>query len=205
MKIIDISLEIKEGMIRYPGNPNPQINRYASIPKNKTNESLVKMGSHTGTHIDASLHIDGKTGGTEKISLNNFYGECRVLDLSRVGREIKEEDLAGFKIKKNEIILLKTENSKKGYKKFRKDFAYLSDGAAEYLAKKKIKTLGFDYISIVKFGSDSQVHKILLKNKITIFEGLDLSKVKQGKYIFAGFPLKINSDAAPARAVLVEV
>jgi len=37
-----------------------------------------------------------------------------------------------------------------------------------------------------------------------IFEGLDLSKVKPGKYFFVGLPLKLMGlDGSPARAILL--
>lgn len=57
VKFYDVSLPIKEGMIVYPGNPEPMIRRYSSIPQNKVNESLITLGSHTGTHVDSKLHI----------------------------------------------------------------------------------------------------------------------------------------------------
>lgn len=206
MRIIDISLEIKEGMITYPKNISPSIRQYKSIPKNKTNESIIKIASHTGTHIDSHRHIKNSGKTVDKYALDNFYGSCRVLDLTKAGREIKSEHLKKHKIKKGEIILLKTENSKKGYSKFRKNFAFISDEAAEYLASRKIKLIGFDYLSVVEFHSKpkSKTHHIFLKNNILIFEGLDLRKVKAGKYTFAGFPLKIKCDGAPARAVLIK-
>ena len=49
VKFYDVSLPIREGMIVYPGNPEPSIRRYSSIPRDKVNESLITFGSHTGT------------------------------------------------------------------------------------------------------------------------------------------------------------
>lgn len=205
MKIIDISMEIKPNMLAYPGNPKPKIVRCARIPKNITNESLITLGSHTGTHIDSPFHIrkTGKT--TNKIPLASLYGKCRVLDLTRAGMRISKEQLMKYKIKKGEIILLKTENSRKQYKKFRKSFAHLWHDAAEYLAKKKIKTLGIDYLSVDGFRPSGglPVHHLLITNNITVFEGLYLKNVKPGTYTFAGLPLKISCDGAPARAFLI--
>jgi kynurenine formamidase len=40
-----------------------------------------------------------------------------------------------------------------------------------------VKTLGFDYLSVKKFGSDYDVHKVLIDN-LTLFEGLNLSQVR---------------------------
>ncbi len=126
MKIIDISMEIKEGMLVYPGNPKPKIRKYVSISRNRTNESTITIGSHTGTHVDAPRHVDTKGITSDKLPLISFYGNCRVFDLSDVGREIQKNHLKRYKIKQDEIILLKTENSKKQYRTFRKNFAHLN-------------------------------------------------------------------------------
>ena len=62
--------------------------------------------------------------------------------------------------------------------------------------------MGFDYLSVKKFGSDDEVHKVLIDN-LTLFEGLNLEQVPEGKYVFAGLPLKVDCDGAPARVILV--
>lgn len=203
MKIIDISMEIKEDMLIFPNNPIPVIEQYASIPRNGTNESLITIGSHTGTHVDSPSHIDNSGEPSMKIPMESFYGKCRILDLTGAGKEIHKEHLVKHKIIENEIILLKTENSLKQYKTFRSDFAHIKIDAAEYLVKQKTKTLGVDYLSVKKFHAEKEVHETLINN-LTLFEGLYLKNVKPGNYTFIGLPLKINSDGAPARAILIE-
>jgi arylformamidase len=203
MKILDISMKIDENMLTYPNNPKPVIKRYANIPKNKTNESMISIGSHSGTHIDSQLHIRNGGNTSDELPLDSFYGECRVLDLTDVGNEIHREHLKSFDIEASEIILLKTENSKYQYSKFRRNFTHLKYDGAEYLVRKKIKTLGFDYLSVKKFGGDAEVHEILINN-LTLFEGLYLKDVDPGSYVFLGLPLKIKCDGAPARAILVK-
>lgn len=203
MKIFDITLKINEDMIVYPGNPQPKIEQYGSISKDGFNESKITLGSHTGTHIDAPYHVkeDGKT--LADISLENFYGKCKVLDLISAGKEIYKKDLTPFHIDEGDIILLKTVNSTKDYQKFRKNFAHLKFDAASYLAKKKIKTLGVDYLSVEKFNGGEGVHEVLL-DKVTVIEGLYLKDVQPGEYLFIGLPLNIDGDGAPLRAILIK-
>ncbi len=191
-------------MIVYPGNPRPLIRRYASIPQDKVNESILILGSHTGTHVDSRLHIRNEGEGTTSLPLESFYGKCRVFDLTFVEKEIHRQDLEGFQIEKGGVIvLLKTRNSTLGgYAKFRKDFIHLKLDAAEYLVMRKIKTLGFDYLSVKKFGGDDEVHELLIDN-MTLFEGLNLADVPEGEYTFLGLPLKVDLDGAPARVILV--
>lgn len=94
-RFYDVSLPIQEEMIVYPGNPKPVIERYSIIPDNGVNESLVSIGSHTGTHIDSKLHIKNGAGGTGDIPLSSFYGGCKVLDLTHIENEIHKERLRG--------------------------------------------------------------------------------------------------------------
>jgi len=202
-KFYDISIPITEKMIVYPGNPAPEIRRYSSIPENKTNESLICVGSHCGTHVDAKRHIRNGAEGAASLPLDSFCGECQVLDLTNVEKEIHRQDLERFIIHSGDIILLKTKNSLRGYTRFWEDFVHLKLDAANYLVERGVRTLGFDYLSVKKFGSDDEVHQVLIEN-LTLFEGLDLSQVPAGKYLFAGLPLRIDCDGAPARVILID-
>lgn len=202
-KIIDISLPIDEKTVVYPGNPKVSIK---TIYGKTSTHSEIKFGSHTATHIDVPKHVFKKGFGVDKIDLKKVIGECRVLDMTRVKESIKSEDLKKENIKKRERILVKTKNSLRGFKKFYDDYIYLDGDAAEFLAQKKILLFGIDYFSVKKRGGkDTRPHTELLRNGIVIFEGLDLSKVKAGKYFLIGLPLKFtNLDGAPARAVLLK-
>lgn len=202
-KIIDISLLLTEGMITYPDNP-PLVIKDASGPT--SSRSILTIGTHTGTHIDAPWHVfkDGK--GISRIPLARYVGACRVLDLTKAKEAITIGDLEKFHIKKGERILVKTRNSKRGFKTFYDDYVYLDGDAADYLVKKGITLFGIDSLSVKKRGgSDHRPHLSLLKKGIVIFEGLDLSKASAGTYTFIGLPLKLGDvDGAPARVILIQ-
>lgn len=203
LKFYDVSIQIKPGMIVYPGDPEPQIRSYTSIPMNETNLSLICFGSHIGSHVDTQKHIRNEGAGSAALSFDSLFGKCKVLDLTSVETEIHRTDLEEYSIQRGDIILLKTVNSLRGYEKFRRDYVYIEKEAAKYLVTLGVKTVGFDYISVEKFGSDLTVHQLLLDN-LTLFEGLDLSKVPAGEYTFIGLPLPIDCDGAPARVILVD-
>ena len=195
-------------MIAYPGNPRTEIKAVSRIPKASSNVSRITLGSHAGTHVDSRKHVESGAKGVDEIPLARLYGKSRVLDLRSVpfGEGIRPENLKKSQIYRGDIILLKTKNSSTGYRRFRKDFVYLTEEGAAWLAKKGVKTVGIDYLSIQKFRTGyCAAHCVLLKRGIPIFEGLDLSKVRPGSYIFVGLPLKIKGcDGAPARAILIE-
>ena len=201
-KIIDISLPNHEGMIVYPGNPEVEITEH----KGATSvHSKITLGSHTGTHIDAPKHVFPDGAGTEAIAFEALIGPCRVLDMTQVEGSVRESDLAPYAIKERERILIKTDNSERGFKKFYDDSIYLNGDAADYLAERCVALFGIDSLSVKQRGSaDNRAHTSLLKNNIVILEGLDLSQITPGEYTLACLPLALlNCDGAPARALLL--
>ncbi len=202
-KIYDISMLINEDIIVYPGSKSVVIKQQASIPQKNVNDSVITMGCHTGTHVDSQFHVSNEGKKANELLLNTFYGKCKVLDLSHVDYEIHKGDLEKFDIDENDIILLKTKNSKADYKEFNKNFVHLKLDGAQYLVDCKIKTLGCDYLSVKKFGGDDEVHEIVINN-MTLFEGLNLNSVPEGEYLFMGLPIKLECDGAPARVIIVK-
>lgn len=103
-RFYDVSLPIEQGMITYPGNPIPKISRYSSLPIDKTNESLICIGSHTGSHVDSALHLQNGVSGAAFLALDSFFGKAKVLDLTSVELEIHQENLTNYRIKKDTIL-----------------------------------------------------------------------------------------------------
>ncbi len=204
MRIIDISMGLANGMLSYPNNNRIRIAGSKSIKRDGANQSHLCMESHTGTHIDAAYHAMEKGWKLGSRRLSDFAGNAIVVDVSGSGKLIGKSALQGKRIRNNDIVLLKSENSKMGYSRFRKDYASLAMDGAEYLVALHAKAVGIDYLSIERFRSDMSVHRKLLGSGILIYEGLMLKGVRPGRYGFAGFPLKYDGDAAPARAVLIK-
>lgn len=207
MKIFDVSYEISENMPTYKNKKQkrPKKTVTSSIKKSTANESRWNLDSHTGTHVDSFKHFLDKGKTIEKLDLDYFYGKCKVFDLKKIKEKITRKDLEKLSIKKNMIVLLKTKNSFKNKTRFDFNFVYLEKSGAEFLAQKKIKTLGIDSLGIERNQPKHETHKILFRNKIVVVEGLRLKNVNSGEYIFACFPLKLKgSEASPVRAVLIK-
>ncbi len=204
MDTIDISLKIDEDIVCYPGNPEPVIEKYRQIPEDSTTESEIDIGSHTGTHVDAPQHIQENGETVKDLDLENFYGEAQVLNLTSCRKKVDIEDLREKDID-TDIVLLKTDNSNHQYQDFREDFTYLTLEGVEYLVQEGVKTVGIDYLSLVKFdgGEDATKAHQKANKEMNVIEGLDLSNVEPGSYIFSGMPIKTDTDGAPMRAVLI--
>ncbi|MDQ5950682.1 MAG: arylformamidase [Patescibacteria group bacterium] len=207
MKIIDISLPIKPGMMVYPGNPEVVIELAQDIECGaSSNVSKMSLGSHTGTHIDAPRHVFKEGEPIDKFALEAFFGPCKVFDATSEEKQVSLYFVESKEIQKGDRVLFKTKNSERGFETFRNDFVFLSGEASEYLAKKEISLVGIDYLSIKEKGSkDNRPHTEFLSRGIPILEGIDLSRVTEGEYVISAFPLKIEgADGALARAVLIE-
>ncbi|HEV8544250.1 MAG TPA: cyclase family protein [Verrucomicrobiae bacterium] len=205
-KWIDISVMIKPGMAHWPDNPEIRVERMLDMERGDVcNVSVLSMGSHTGTHMDAPLHFirDGKS--LDQMPPDATIGPCRVIEI-KDKESIKVEEIQGQRIKPGERILFKTPNSKKpsASDNFDENFVYISKEAAAYLAKAKIMTVGIDYLSVGGFKKDGvETHHALLGAGIWVIEGLNLARVKPGRYELCCLPLKVlKSDGAPARALL---
>jgi len=198
-KIIDISMPVKEGMVVWPNSIGPDL----KIKEGDLwTETEVNMNLHTATHIDAPLHRIQGGATIDEAPLDPFMGKALVIDLPEV-KIITAKDLMG--IKGADRLLFKTSNSRLQQNKFNKHFVGLAPDAAQWLVDHKIKLVGNDYLSIAQFDKQPEVHEILLKNKVVILEGLNLSGVKPGVYQLICLPIKlVGTEAAPARAVLID-
>jgi len=206
MKVIDISWPVSSAMTSYKQDEAAWMEIVKSFVKDGMRESMLHIGTHSGTHVDAPCHFlrDGKT--IDELDLSTVYGAAIVVDCTTFADSITEKALVDAKIKKGDIVLLKTTNSLNGPNdSFNIRFVSLHLSGAKYLADAGAKAVGFDYLSIEKPVDDHVAHRELFENGVTIIEGLRLNDVKPGRYTFACFPLNLVAvEAAPARAVLIE-
>lgn len=210
MRIYDVSVRLSETTPTYPGDPGIEIKSWKSLANgDSANVSLLHMGAHSGTHVDAPAHFIAGAGRVESLSLESLIGEAQVV---AVPDNITTID-AGFATAHcqpgRERILFKTRNSNfwSGENPvFHSDFTHLDLSAAEYLISQGTKLVGIDYLSIEQFKSKThETHLALLSKEIVILEGLDLREVDAGIYELICLPLRIASgsgDGSPVRAIL---
>jgi arylformamidase len=205
MKIYDISMPISEDMTVYKNRAEkkPVFKIVADYDNSSVYETDICLNLHTGTHVDAPLHVFKDGQMVDDYALDKFYGDAVVIDLSEIDGGIDKKHLADKNIQENDIVILKTKNSEDS--SFNFDFVYLSISGARYLTELKIKTVGIDGLGIERNQADHATHKELLGQNIPIIEGLRLDGIKEGRYQFTGFPISITSaEASLLRAVLIE-
>jgi len=203
---IDVSVPLRDGMVRWPGDPPVRIERVSDLEKgDEATVSRLSLSAHTGTHMDAPRHYVRGGAAIDAMPLEAGIGRVRVLEF-KDRTSIRPEDLEPHRIRRGERILFKTHNSGRCWKtdSFMEDYVFISREAATFLVQRGVRLVGIDYLSVGGFKVDGpETHKILLDAGIWIIEGLDLSSVQPGGYVMACLPLRLeNGDGAPARVVL---
>jgi len=207
MKLIDISWPITQDMTAYKDRAVVVFNYTKTFEKDNVRESVITLGSHSGTHIDAPSHFIADGTAIHEQSVEATCGSCIVLDCMDVTENITDEILRNHTIREGDIVLFKTRNSSLAANApFTYDFIYLAASGAEYLVAKKVKAVGIDYLGIERQQPNHETHEALMHNGITIIEGLRLAKVDPGSYVLWCLPLAVQGlEAAPARAILQQV
>ena len=203
----DVSVTVRTGLPVWPGNPLVDLTPVQSFPQgDEVTISKLSLGAHTGTHMDAPLHFieAGKT--IDEVPLEIGLGRARVIEIEN--REvITLEELERHAIEANERLLFKTHNSARDLfakDDFTEDYVYISTEAGEYLADRRVKLVGVDYVSVGGYQKNApEVHRALLGGGVWIVEGLDLSSTPPGEYDLLCLPLKLKGlEASPVRALL---
>lgn len=207
MRVFDVTLPIHSGMPVYEGDPEVSIRKWLSPGGvGAASVSLLSLGSHTGTHVDAPLHFREGAPGVDRLPLDVLIGPARVYDLA-LADHIDATSLRGVDLGAYPRVLFKTRNSAaSGKGQPCKEFVALAGDAARLLVEAGVRLIGLDGPSADPYSStDFPAHHALLDAGVVIVEGLDLSAVPPGDYELLCLPLKIRGgDGAPARVVLRE-
>jgi len=206
MDWIDISVPLRNNMPIFTGDAPFHIERAQTIAGgNVCNLSTMRLGAHSGTHVDAPVHFIEGGAGVEATPLDALMGPAWVVDASSAGRTITANDLDRFAIPSGETRLLFRTPAVHFWDEPDFDTAFVAPdaSAAEWLVARDARMVGMDYLSVAPFDAPKPTHQILLEAGVVVVEGLDLRAVEPGPYELLCLPLRIvGSDGAPARALL---
>lgn len=210
-RFIDISVDVGPDLIVWPGDPSIDVRPVSRISRgDSANVSELRLGSHTGTHIDAPFHFIEGGATADEVPLEVLVGDAVVADLTRAEGPVGPHELEALGLRSDvSRLLLKTSNSAIWDRRpaaFPSRYVSLSAEGARWIVEHGIRLMGIDFLSIEAMGSPGHpTHRTLLAAGVVIVEGLDLSAVEPGRYELMCLPLKLaGGDGAPARAVLVD-
>ncbi len=202
MKMYDVSAPIFNGMAVYKNKEEkqPEIN---TSTNGHVTESRLSLDVHTGTHVDAPLHMVNDGATIESINQEDLVGKAKVIDVTNVKGAISDKDIEAEDIQEGDFILFKSQNSFE--EEFNFDFVFVGEDAARYLAERNIRGVGVDGLGIERSQPEHPTHRSLFEKDVIIMEGLRLKDVAAGEYFMVAAPLKLQgTDASPARVLLFE-
>ena len=196
--IIDLSVPLNENTPVYPGDPATKIEPAGVLAKDGFNDNYISIGTHVGTHIDAPLHMLDNGASLDKVSIEQFVGKGRLVEVTGTSFE----DVLSAGIQAGDIVLFHTGMSDKYHDPvYFEDYPAMSEEVAAYLVNTKVKMIGVDTVSV-----DNQdgfpIHKILLAGNVLIIENLtNLNQLTRKEFKVYALPLNLQIDGSPARVI----
>ena len=206
MAIYDVTVTLRAGMPTWDDEPGPECRpiKRIGVDGEPAQVSLLSLGTHSGTHVDAPAHFVPGGAGVEALPLDALVGRCRVVEVPAQTRLIEPAHLEPDARGVPRVLLKTTSAALWDEPGFRRDFVALSPAAAAWLVAQGVLLVGIDYLSVDPYEAEpAAAHLTLLGAGVVVLEGLDLRAVPPGDYDLAALPLKLaGADGAPARVVL---
>ena len=225
-KLIDLSVDIYQGMNVYPGHLKTVIFQHVTheetAPRFEGDFSFqttgFMMNDNGPTHVDAFSHLDPDPDAPsiDQMPLDLFFGDAICIDVSHKGtaEDISPADLddavarSGQELRKGDILLLYTAtyNRHKDTPEYLSEFPGLGEEGSQWIVDKGVKTFGVDTPTPDNPTSKSYpCHMMCRRERITHYENLcNLDQVVGKRFTFVGFPLKLRgSHGGPTRAVAI--
>ena len=221
--LVDLSQEIYQGMLVYPGHLKTVMWEYhthestrgafASDLSYATNGLI--LSDHGPTHVDALSHFDADPAAptVDRMALDAFWGPATCLDISRPAHDGRcgAEDLdaaladAGGCLQPGDILLLHTGNAERngGTESYLTGYDGLDASAAEWLAARSLKAFGIDAPTPDIPGDPVYaVHLMSRREGLHHYENLaNLGGLVGIRFTFFGLPLRIRGGhGSPVRA-----
>lgn len=222
MRVIDLSIEIYEGMPIFPAHQRPFVmvnqthdgwrERYGTAVGFEAHNWL--MSEHTGTHTDAILEYAEGGASVERMALEYFYGEAVCLDVSDVRHPdwitpaVLEQalDRSGQEVRAGDIVLLHSGHAARTYPGpgYLKDQTGLSREGAIWLAERGVVNIGIDAVAIDHSDDENfSGHVVCADYRISNTENLaNLDRVVNQRFLYFGLPIPFRAGTgSPIRAI----
>lgn len=201
MKFIDLTHIISNSMSTYPTDPDVSIVEEKNIERDNSLLHSFKMGTHTGTHLDAPAHIipSGKT--VDSYPLSKFTGNTIKVNKNCYKKlKFVADDINGVLFDSG---WSKNFNDPKTF--YGSNRPSIPNELIKELINMKIDFFGCDLPSVDVSGSEEKpIHNALLQKDIIIYESLtNLEKLPLlERFQFYGFPISFKKlEASPVRAI----
>ena len=208
MKVIDLTQMISDDMPVFPGTAPASLEVVNTYETDGFRETLFRMTSHTGTHMDAPYHLFPERTKLDEMAAAQFVGKALVIDCSdlKAGDQITLDRVTryGELAKQADFLLFYTGWDRFwGNEEYFGEYPYPEESVIDYVLAGDYKGIGFDVIGLDPIGSLHLHKKLFASAEIINIENLtNLGLCGTELFDFVCLPLKfVNSDGASARAV----
>ncbi|GAA1219322.1 cyclase family protein [Rhodoglobus aureus] len=209
----ELSHPIITGMQVYPGDPAVSIESALAVAEDGVDVSLLHLGSHTGTHLDAPSHTVAGGRTTGSIAIDELVGDALVVHLSGLaahatyGLDEITAALGELPPAVPDIVIMNTGWAKHFSTDEALNHPALAPDAATELMRRGMRLLAVDTLSPDPTGEGSTgfpVHEVVLGGDALIVENITGLDGLPQRLRVGFFPLAIDADGAPVRAVTLD-
>ena len=211
--VIDLTHRLLPGEEQY----TVEIKQRGALRTTPTGDIMhdVSMWSHSGTHVEVSLHFYANGKDTSDFPPETFVGPAIRLDFrhKQTNEPITLENIqAAGDIREGDIVILWEGRERLYRTPHSHDRPYLTEEAGRWLVlQKKIKLLGTDSSGFEVRGREKKHpnHELFFApgNDVPVLECLcNLEAIPQDRFFFVGMPLPMKGlDASPIRAIALDI
>lgn len=208
MTWLDLTHPLRTGMHVYPGDPPVTVRPCRTHARDGYQVARLGLSTHSGTHLDAPLHVLPGGAGLDQYPVDRFHGTGVIVDARGLapGAPIGTSILAPVRALlagADFVVFCTGWDQYYGTPEYERH-PHLSAELARDLAGRGVRLVGVDTLSPDPVGGTGYpAHEILLGAGVLICENLTgLAPLAGGAAEFWFLPLKIaESDGAPVRAL----
>lgn len=212
MTIIDLTQPITHGMPVYPGDPQVGFKAGLELAKDGVNVARIKLGTHTGTHLDAPSHVLANGRTVDQLDLTLLHGNAFIVHLAseaRANTEMRLADVHQLPVVLPPIVCIATGWDAHFHTGLRERHPHLGLDLVQELWERGARVLGIDTLSPDSTGCPADtmpVHEFWLGHDGVIVENLRGLTELPERVGMSLLPLPLTGlDGSPVRAVAWEL
>jgi arylformamidase len=214
-KLIDLSHEVKHGMITYKGLPAPIICDFLSREDSRKhyaegtefNIGKIEMVANTGTYVDSPFHRFADGIDLSELPLESLADlEGLVVHAQELGRAISANAFQGLDLKGKAVLVHTNWSRHWRTDQYFEGHPFLTRDAASFLVEEGAAFVGIDTYNIDDITDGTRpAHTLLLGNRIPICEHMrGLEDLPDSGFRFHAAPVKVKAFGTfPVRAYAV--
>jgi arylformamidase len=212
MTLVDLSHELRDGLVTYPGLPAPVIRDHLSraasrshyAPGTEFHIGRIEMVANTGTYLDTPSHrFEGKPD-LSSIPLDGLANlEGLVLRPAAAGRAVDASALGTIDVRGKAVLVQTGWDRHFGTPAYGEGHPFLTRAAAERLRDGGAALVGIDSLNVDDTADGARpVHTVLLAAGILVVEHLtNLAALPAAGFRFFAVPPRVRGMGTfPVRA-----